>query len=260
MLLLLILHMPGYSQKIGDENASDDGWGRTEEIVNCVPRIVDRTDLVEDNFSHHYVTNNPREAEYTFFSVEPITNPEAGTRFCEARLPAVGGGDSYLRGTYTTSYNLPGERVYRINIESNALIFNNEIRTINAQSTIAEIEATHSVKLLVDSSQYIDEIKNGNSKSNMAYTWHIEIDEDGIGHSEITTGNFDLQETDIPGGNSTILFSREMKGPGVIEIEESVIFRVRSLSWNKYETIFQAICLFNLEPLSISAKLLPCED
>ena len=133
MFISLLAVISGYSQSITPGSSGGDDWDQTKEILNCAPRLVDRTDMVEDNFEHRYVTNNPRDIEVGYFSVEPITYFEDGRRFCEASLPAAGVSHSYFRGTYETSYTLPGAGVYRVNIESNALIFNNEIRIINAQ-------------------------------------------------------------------------------------------------------------------------------
>jgi hypothetical protein len=42
-------------------------------------------------------------------------------------------------------------------------------------------------------------------------------------------------------------------------IKESVIFKMETLSAYNYGPSLQAVSFFNLEPLSISVKLLPCE-
>lgn len=256
----LLVVISGYSQSITPGGSGGDDWDRTREILNCAPQLVDRTDLVEDNFEHLYVTNNPRDIEVGYFSVEPITYVEEGRRFCEASLPAAGVSQSYFRGTYETSYTLPGERVYQVNIESNALILNNEIRIINAQNTVAEIEASHRLQIMVDTSKNSEYSTNSNSSTSKAYTWEVEIEESGKWQGNVCSGDCYLQNETTPIGTSTISLSRKVRGPGVVTIRESVIFQVEALSSYKYEPIFQAICLFNLEPLSISTKLLPCEE
>jgi len=260
MFISLLAVISGYSQSITPGSSGGDDWDQTKEILNCAPRLVDRTDMVEDNFEHRYVTNNPRDIEVGYFSVEPITYFEDGRRFCEASLPAAGVSQSYFRGTYETSYTLPGERVYQVNIESNALILNNEIRIINAQNTVAEIEASHRLQIMADTSKNTGYSTNSNSSTSKAYTWEVEIKETGKWQGNVCSGDCYLQNEATPIGTSTISLSQKIRGPGVVIIRESVIFRVEALSSYKYEPIFQAICLFNLEPLSISAKLLPCEE
>lgn len=247
------------SQNLSGDNPHSDNWGKTKEILDCVPRLVDRQDLVEDNFDHRYITNNPRSTEVGYFSVEPITYFEERNRFCEVSLPAAGVSSSYFRGSYRTSYTLPGEGVYRINIESNALIYNSEIRIINAQHTLGKLEASHRVQIMVDTLINPGAVIDNNSSTSTVYTWEVEIDERGNWQGNSCEGECDMQDEEIPGGNSFISLNREIKGPGTLIIEESVIFHVEALSAYKYEPIFQAISLFNLEPLSISAKLLPCE-
>ncbi|MCK5136443.1 MAG: hypothetical protein KAR19_11695 [Bacteroidales bacterium] len=259
-VISLLAVISGYSQSINPGESKSDDWDRTQEILNCVPKLVDRRDLVEDNFKHSYVTTNPRDIEVGYFSVEPITYFEEGRRFCEASLPAAGVSQSYFRGTYETTYVLPGDRVYHINVESNALIFNNGIRIINAQNTVAEIEASHRLQIIADTSLNPSVSTDPNSSTSKAYTWEVEIDETGKWQGNVCNGDCILQNEEIPSGNSTISLSRKIRGPGVVIVKESVIFHVDALSSYKYELIFQAVCQFNLEPLSVSAKLLPCEE
>jgi hypothetical protein len=235
------------------------GWKRTREILDCVPRLVDRQDLVEDNFNHRYITNNPRDIEVGYFSVEPITYVEQGNRFCEVSLPAAGVSSSYFRGTFTTSYTLPGKGVYQINIQSNALIYNNEIRIINPQRTIATVVASHRLQVITDAAENPNTDMDNSSSTLGVYSWEVEIDEKGRWKGNSCEGECNMQDEEIPGGHSSINLDRKIKGPGVLVIEESVIFHVEALSAYKYEPIFQAISFFNFEPLSISAKLLPCE-
>jgi hypothetical protein len=78
---------------------------------------------VEDNFEHQYITDNLRDIEIGYFSVETITSFEEGNRFCGVFLPAAGVSSSYFRGTYTTSYTRAGNGLFEINIGSNALIY-----------------------------------------------------------------------------------------------------------------------------------------
>jgi len=250
---------PCFSQQPAGNESLDEDWDRTREMLECIPRLVDRQEMVEDNFEHRYVTNNPRDIEVGYFSVEPITFFEEGRRFCEASLPAAGVSQSYFRGTYKTGYVLPGNGVYRISLESNALIFNNEIRVINAQNTVATIEASHRLQISVDSTMTSETLVDLNSSTVRVYKWEIELDESGEWQGNFCEGECNMQEEEIPGGLSTNTLVREIKGPGVITISESVIFHVDALSSFKYDPIFQAVCLFNLEPLSVSAKLLPCK-
>jgi hypothetical protein len=256
----LFVVLTGYSQSLDTQSSSVGEWDRTQEMLDCIPRLVDRQDLVEDNFHHRYVTNNPRDIEVGYFSVEPITFFEEGRRFCEASLPAAGVSQSYFRGTYETDYTIPGEGVFRISIESNALVFSNEIRIINAQNTVATIEASHRVQIIIDSTLHQSPSVDLNSSTVRVYKWEIELDETGQWQGNFCEGECNMQEEDIPGGPSSNRLTREIRGPGVITIRESVIFHVDALSAYKYDPIFQAVCLFNLEPLSISAKLLPCEE
>lgn len=244
------------SNVAGSQGAS---WERTREILDCIPRIVDRQDLVEDNFDHRYITNNPRDIEIGYFSVEPITYFEEGNRFCETSLPAAGVSSSYFRGTYTTSYTLPGDGFYQVNIESNALIYNNEIRIINPQRTIAKIAASHRLQISADTSVNPHTVIGSNSSTVEVFSWEVEIDEKGNWKGNSCEGECSMQDEEIPGGHSSIYLNRKVRGPGVLFIEESVIFHLEALSAYKYEPIFQAISFFNLEPLSISAKLLPCD-
>ena len=260
-VLFFLGTIPGQAQRIDSKKEQGDSWNRTREILDCAPRLVDRRDLVEDNFEHRYITNNPRDIEVGYFSVEPITYIEEGRRFCEASLPAAGVSKSFFRGTYETIYTLPGKGVYRIIVESNALIFNNEVRIINAQNTVATIEASHRLQIVADTTMNPEAVPGPNSITNKVYTWEVEVEESGNWQGSACKGDCDdLYGEEIPIGTSNILLSRKLKGPGVITIRESVIFQVEALSSFKYEPIFQAVSLFNLEPLSISAKLLPCEE
>ncbi len=260
-LFFLLISFPVRGQQIGSESGTSDRWDRTQEILKCAPRLVDRRDLVEDNFDHRYVTNNPRDIELGYFSVEPTTYFEERSRFCEASLPAAGVSDTYFRGTYETLYTLPGKGVYRIHIESNALVFNNGVRIINAQNTVASIDATHRLQIIADTTLHHAALLDPNSVTADVYHWEVEVEEGGSWEGSVCTGDCnDLHGEDIPIGNSNLEMVREYEGPGVITIRESVIFQVDALSAYKYEPIFQVLCLFNLEPLSISAKLLPCEE
>ena len=90
LLMLVIPILPGKTQEIGQDEGEENGWNRTKMILDCAPRLVDRRDMVEDNFDHRYVTNNPRDIEVGYFSVEPVTYMNEGRRFCEALLPAAG--------------------------------------------------------------------------------------------------------------------------------------------------------------------------
>lgn len=249
-----------FGQHISMEGSDDPGWKRTREILDCAPRLVDRRDLVEDNFDHNYVTNNPRDIEVGYFSVEPVTYSDEGRRFCEASLPAAGVSETYFRGTYSTSYTLPGEGVYRIRVESNALVFNNGVRLINAQNTVATIQASHRLQILSDTSLQVDTVKRPNSSTAEVYNWEVEVEETGNWQGNVCTGDcHDLHGEDVPAGYSGLAMTREFRGPGTITIRESVLFKINALSAYKYEPIFQAPCLFSFEPLSISAKILPCE-
>ncbi len=259
-LSIYLVTIPVQAQRIDSPKEKGDNWDRTKEILDCSPKLTDRRDLVEDDFEHRYITNNPRDIEVGYFSVEPITYFDEGRRFCEASLPAAGVSDSYFRGTYSTNYTLPGKGVYRLAIESNALIFNNEVRIINAQNTVATIEASHRLQIIADTTVATDTDLNPNSSTNKVYTWEVEVEENGNWQGSTCKGDCnDLFEEEIPVGTSNIRLSRKFKGPGMIAIRESVIFQISALSSYKYEPIFQAVSLFNLEPLSISAKLLPCE-
>jgi hypothetical protein len=87
----------------------------------------------------------------------------------------------------------------------------------------------------------------------------VEIDEKGMYKGNSCEGKCNTQDEKIPGGHSSLYLNREVRGPGVLVIEESVIFRMEALSAYKYGPSFQAVSFFNLEPLSISVKLLPCK-
>jgi hypothetical protein len=249
---------PAWTQKTSSNQKEKSGWEHTREILRCAPVLVDRRDLVEDNFNHSYVTNNPRDIEVGYFSVEPVTYFEEGKRVCEATLPAAGVSQTRFRGTYETSYTLPGDGVYRITMESNALVFTNDLRVISAQNTVARIDASHRLEIEVDS--LVNPPSNGelNSVTQSAYSWEIEFDEKGSWKAEIISNEISLNDRNIPSGISTMYKSMDLAGPGTVVIRESVIFDINSLSAYKYDPIFQAACLFSLEPVSVSAKLLPC--
>lgn len=259
--LLLWPAAPLQSQNPGDAQAEQGDWDRTQGIMNCAPRLVERRDLVEDNFEHSYVTNNPRDIEVGYFSVEPITYVEKGSRFCEALLPASGVSHTYFRASYLTTYVLPGSGVYALDLSSRAVIFNNALRIINSQNTIAAIEASHRLEIHGEGSDHFEELEEATFIDNEAYTWELEISEDGHWHGELSAGeSFLLSDADVPAGYSVLGMNKRVRGPGQVTIRESVIFRVNSVSAFKYDPIFQAVCLFSLEALSISAHLLPCEE
>jgi hypothetical protein len=257
MILFPVIHLRSQDYQSGDPQG--DNWERTKEIRDCLPKLLDRVDLVQDSFEHQYISNNPREIEIGYFSVEPITYFEEGNRFCEVFLPAVGVSNSYFRGTYKTSYTLAGNGLYEISIGSNALIYNNEIRIINPQPTLATIEASHQIQILTDTTLNPYTLIDNNSSTLVVYTWQVEIDEKGMYAGNSCEGNCNTQDEKIPGGHSSIYLNREVRGPGVFVIKESVIFQMETLSAYKYGPNFQAVSFFNLEPLSISVKLLPCE-
>jgi len=265
LLAVLLLYLLGIktvqAQRIDRRTSNPGNWNRTKEILDCAPRLVDRQDLVEDDFEHRYLTNNPRDIEVGYFSVEPITYFEEGRRFCEAALPAAGVSDTYFRGTYQTNYTLPGKGIFRIRIESNALVFNNEIRIINAQNTVATIDASHRLQIVSDSTMNPGVVSDPNSITREIYSWEVDVEETGRWQGSACKGDCDdLKGGDLPVGSSSLVLTRKVKGPGVITIRESVIFRMEAISSYKYEPIFQAESLFSLEPLSISTKLLPCEE
>ena len=257
IILFPVIHLQSQNYKSGDPQGNN--WERTKEIRDCLPRLLDRKDLVQDNFEHQYITNNPREIEIGYFSVEPVTYFEEGNRFCEVFLPAAGVSSSYFRGTYITSDTLEGNGLYEITIGSNALIYNNEIRIINAQPTLAKIEASHQIQILADTSLNPHTLIDNNSSTLVVYTWEVEIDEKGMYKGNSCEGKCNTRDEKIPGGHSSLYLNREVRGPGVLVIEESVIFHMEALSAYKYGPSFQAVSFFNLEPLSISVKLLPCE-
>jgi hypothetical protein len=258
--LLVFIWANGISQGIGKVNQEGDGWDRTRRIMDCAPILVDRRDLVEDRFDHRYVTSNPRDIEAGYFSVEPVTYLEQGRRFCEALLPAAGVSETYFRGSYTSTYSLPGSGVYLVSISSGALIFNNDIRIIDAQNTIVGIEASHRLEIEVDTALNPPAPEDRDFKLHRAYRWELEIDESGAWHGELNPGEFDLLDSRVPAGFSRLDLERWIRGPGVVSVRESVIFRLDAVSAYKYAPIFQAPCLFSLEPLSISTRLLPCEE
>ena len=257
LIFLGFAMVPGIAQEIGKEQDEGDGWDRTQKILDCAPKLVDRRDMVEDNFNHRYVTSNPRDIEVGYFSVEPVTYLQEGRRFCEALLPAAGVSDNHFRGTYTTTYHLPGNGTYSVRFISQALIFNNEIRMIDAQNTIGAIEAFHRLEVDMDTSMNLESAVL--TQGNNAYRWDLEIDQQGSWQGHLHPGDFDLHDPEIPSGFSTLMLMGKIRGPGVVTIQETVVFEVSTLSAYKYAPIFQAPCLFSLEPLGISARLLPCE-
>jgi len=257
LILFPVIHLQSQNFKSGDPQG--DNWKRTKEIRDCLPRLLDREDLTQDNFDHQYITNNPHEIQLGYFSVEPITYFEEGNRFCEVFLPAAGVSSSYFRGTYTTNYTLPGNGLYEISVGSNALIYNNDIRIINKLPTLAKIEASHRLQIIADTSLNPHSLIDDYSTTLKVYTWEVEIDENGMYKGNSCDGNCNTQDENIPGGHSSVYVNREVRGPGVLVIEESVIFQMEALSSFKFQPSFQAVSFFNLEPLSISVKLLPCE-
>jgi hypothetical protein len=259
-LMLFLPVFQGNAQEIRSEEQEGDGWDRTRMILDCAPILVDQRGLVEDNFDHRYVTNNPRDIEVGYFSVEPITYLEEGRRFCEALLPVSGVSHSYFRGCYLTSYQLPGDGEYKVKISSSALVFNNELRIINAQSTVASVKATHRLEIELDTTLNPTFPDEATLKSNPAYEWELEIGPSGVWHGEVLPGDMEMTDTKIPAGFSNLELEKTIRGPGTVTIRESVIFRVHSVSAYKYDPIFQAACLFSLEPLGISTRLLPCGD
>ena len=66
-------------------------------------------------------------------------------------------------------------------------------------------------------------------------------------------------DSDVPAVLSGLERTVLVRGPGEVSIRESVVFEVSSISSFKYDPIFQAICLFSLDPLEITTRLLPCE-
>lgn len=228
-------------------------------MLDCSPMLVDRMDLVEDNFDHRYVTNNPRDIEVGYFSVEPITYTEQGKRFCEASLPAAGVSESYFRGCYVSTYTLPGNGLYEVSIESRALVYYNEILIITAQHSLGEINASHRLEIELDTSLNPHSAGAFPYLSRDVFNWDVEIDQSGRWHGELSPGNIELKDSDLPAGISILEISRKVRGPGTVTVRESVVFKVHSVSAFKYDPIFQADCLFLLDPLSVSARLLPCE-
>jgi hypothetical protein len=74
----------------------------------------------------------------------------------------------------------------------------------------------------------------------------------------VIPGDFDLTDQEVPAGFSNLLIECPVQGPGMVTIRESVIFTIESVSPYKYDPIFQAPCIFILEPLDVSARVLPC--
>jgi len=257
---LVFALLPCYSQLPGEKSRGGDGWDRTREILRCAPRLVDHREVVEDNFKHLYFSTNPREVDDAYFSVEPVTYFEEGSRFCETGLPVAGVSDSYFRGTFETSYELPGEGVYEITLESSALIFNNDCRLINAQNAVATIEASHRLQLVAEPQKSEREASASHTEDRKAYTWELEFDGTGFWQGNLEVKEFEVEDEHIPSGISSIRFTREVRGPGVITFRESVLFCITSLSSCKFDPIFQAKCLFLLQPLSVTTRLLPCEE
>lgn len=247
------------AQELRTKSHEEQDWDRTRHIMDCAPSLVDKRDLVEDNFNHRYITNNPRDIEVGYFSIEPITYPEEGRRFCEAHLPAAGVSQSYFRGCYVTTYTLPGDGVYTVEIESRALVFYNEILIINAQNSVGNIDASHRLDIELDTA--LNPVAPGdlNYHSQDVFKWSVEIDQSGRWLGEIQPGSVEMIDSELPAGISKIDIRRKIRGPGTIKIRESVIFNVNSISAFKYDPIFQADCLFTLDPLGITTRELPCE-
>lgn len=247
------------AQTIRTRSHEEEDWDRSRRMLDCSPMLVDRMDLVEDNFDHRYVTNNPRDIEVGYFSVEPITYTEQGKRFCEASLPAAGVSESYFRGCYVSTYTLPGNGLYELAIESRALVYYNEILIITAQHSLGEINASHRLEIELDTSLNPQSAGAFPYLSRDVFNWDVEIDQSGRWHGELSPGNIELMDSDLPAGISILEISRKVRGPGTVTVRESVVFKVHSVSAFKYDPIFQADCLFLLDPLSVSARLLPCE-
>ena len=247
------------SQTIRTKSHEQEDWDRSKSILDCAPRLVDRSDLVVDNFNHRYVTNNPRDIEVGYFAVEPITYMEEGKRFCEASLPAAGVSDSYFRGCYVTTYTLPGDGLYQVEIESRALVYYNEILIINAQHALGEIDATHRLEIELDTALNPVLPSEVTYLKKSVFNWEVEIDQSGSWHGELMPGEIELIDSELPEGISSLELSRKVRGPGSITVRESVVFNVSSVSAFKYDPIFQADCLFLLDPLGVTTRLLPCE-
>ena len=260
ILVALFTTTPAITQELKTETREEEEWGHTRRIIECAPKLVDRRDLVEDNFDHWYVTNNPRDIEVGYFSVEPMTHTEERRRFCEAMLPAAGVSESYFRASYTTTYSLPGPGLYTVSFASRALIFNNELRLINPQNTHGEIEALHRLEIEPDTALNPPIHTEECYRANRAYSWELEINHSGAWHGEILPGNMDWIDQEVPAGVSSLILEKKIRGPGKVTVRESVVFRIKAVSAYKYDPIFQAPCLFSLEPLSISSRWLPCED
>ena len=73
-------------------------------------------------------------------------------------------------------------------------------------------------------------------------------------------GDLDWIDQEVPAGVSSLSLERKIRGPGMVTVRESVVFRISAISAYKYDPIFQAPCLFSLEPLNISSRWLPCEE
>lgn len=242
------------------ENQGEKEWGHTRRIMDCAPELVDRRDLAEDRFDHWYVTSNPRDIEVAYFSVEPLIRIEERSRFCEAMLPAAGVSESYFRATYTTTYTLPGSGYYEVEFASRALVFNNELRLINPQNTHGEIVAMHRLEIELDTALNPPKHSEECYKAVRAYSWELEIDSRGEWRGKILPGDLDWIDLEVPAGVSSLDLEKKIMGPGKVIVRESVIFRITTVSAYKYDPIFQAPCLFSLEPLNISARWLPCEN
>jgi hypothetical protein len=259
-ILLIAFSIPFLSaQEIRTKTQEEEDWDRSRMIMDCAPRLVDRRDLVEDNFYHRYITNNPRDIEVGYFSVEPITYVEEGRRFCEAHLPAAGVSQSYFRGCYVTTYTLPGDGIYSVEIESRALVFYNEILIINAQHSMGEIDASHRIEIELDTALNPVLPSELNYISEQVFKWAVEIDQSGKWNGELRPGNIKMIDSETPAGISSLTLNRKVRGPGTITVRESVVFKVNSVSAFKYDPIFQADCLFSLDPLGISTRVHPCE-
>lgn len=247
------------SQTIRTKSLEQEDWDRSRHMLECAPQLVDRRDLVEDNFNHRYITNNPRDIEVGYFSVEPITYMDEGKRFCEANLPAAGVSSSYFRGCYVTTYTLPGNGVYQVEIESRAMVYYNELLVINAQHSMGEIDAIHRLEIDLDTALNPSSPSDLSFLSKPVFNWEIEIDQSGGWHGELIPGDIELSDAELPAGISSLSIKRKVRGPGTITVRESLVFNVSSISAFKYDPIFQANCFFMLDPLGITSRLLPCE-
>jgi len=158
-----------------------------------------------------------------------------------------------------TNYTLPGDGVYTVEIESRALVFYNDILIINAQNSVGEINASHRLDIELDTA--LNPLAPGDLdyQSKDVFNWAVEIDQSGRWLGEIQPGSVEMIDADLPAGISMLNMKRKVRGPGTIKVRESVVFEVSSISAFKYDPIFQADCLFSLDPLGITTREHPCE-